>query len=403
MENSPTYCKLSHISLAIQNEGDVCVCNKNTESFKDGKWNKLYLHEAGLEKIWKSPTRKLIIASLDSGKRHSSCSACWNDEDSGIESTRQQFNAKFSDISESSNQPRILILKPTNTCNMGCRPCQPSTSTTLYQDFYQRDTELGTFSGTMAEYTKGFEKIRLGLSKNNLSVWDVYEQWLPGLHFVDIYGGEPMLAPAMWDRMIKSANEGKTQNTSIQFHTNGTIWNQEYINLLPKFKNVAIGFSIDSNDDEQLKYLRYKVDIEKLHRNLEKYINLSKEYGSISVKISFTVSIYNIWYADTIFKELTKLSVPVYINVVYGPEHYDMRHLPVPVKKQIINKLSESSGIPELDKLSKLLSNTVPGCDIYWPKFWKEVEIFDRIRNQSFAKTFPEYYEAIKPYLNAQS
>ena len=29
MTQSKTYCKLSHVSLAVQNKGDCCVCNKN--------------------------------------------------------------------------------------------------------------------------------------------------------------------------------------------------------------------------------------------------------------------------------------------------------------------------------------------------------------------------------------
>lgn len=389
---SPTYCKLSHISLAVQNEGDVCVCNKNTESFRDGKWNKLYLHQTDLKKIWSSPTRRLISASLDHGIRHESCRACWNDEDAGVQSIRQKFNLDLTDVEPIKTQPRILIIKPTNTCNMGCRPCHPSTSTSLYQDFYQLDKELKDFTGTFSEYTKQFESIRLGLGKNNLSVWDTFEEWLPGLHFVDIYGGEPMLAPAMWDRMISVVNKNKTQNTSIQFHTNGTIWNQQYVDILHKFKHVNIGVSIDSDIPSQLEYLRHGVDIEKLYQNLKKYIALSKEYSNISVFITFTVSIYNIWYADDILSALRKYSVPVTVNIVHGPDQYDFRHLPIPVKQQLITKLKNR-------KLTTLLSHTIPGCDIYWPQFCREMFALDRIRYQSFADTFPEYYQALAPYI----
>ena len=393
---SPTYCKLSHISLAIQNEGDVCVCNKNTQSFEDGRRTKLYLHEAGLEKMWASPTRKLLQAGLDNGRRLSSCQACWDDEDAGVPSTRQQFNLELKNVEPIKTQPRILIIKPSNTCNMACRMCQPGTSTSLYQDFYQRDIELKTFTGTFSEYTKQFETVRLGLGKNNLSVWDTFEEWLPKLHFLDIYGGEPMLAPAMWDRMIACADNDSVSDVSMQFHTNGTIWNQNYIDILPKFKHVQISISIDSHDQEQLSYIRYQVDVDKLYSNLKKYIELSNQHSSISVNICFTPSIYNIWYADEIHAGLSKFKLPITINPVYGPEQYDMRHLPIPVKNQIIEKLKKYK---KLNQLIKLLNQTIPGCDIYWPKFWKEVQILDRIRNQKFEQVFPAYYKAIEPFL----
>jgi sulfatase maturation enzyme AslB (radical SAM superfamily) len=276
--------------------------------------------------------------------------------------------------------------------------CQPSTSTSLYQDFYQRDIELKNFAGPFSEYTKQFETIRLGLGKNNLSVWDTFEEWLPNLHFLDMYGGEPMLAPAMWDRMVACANNDLVSKVSIQFHTNGTIWNQTYIDTLSKFKRVQIAISIDSHIPEQLSYIRHLVDVDKLYLNLKKYIELSRQHSNISVNICFTPNIYNIWYADEIYAGLSEFNLPISINPVYGPEQYDMRHLPIPVKNQIIKKL-EKNKKPNLLKLVKLLNHTIPGCDIYWPKFWKEAQILDRIRNQKFEQVFPEYYEAIKPFL----
>jgi len=395
-QDSTTYCKLAHVSLAVQNEGDVCVCNKNTQSFEDGKKNKLYLHEVGLERMWRSPTRKLIRAALDHGKRIPSCQSCWNDEDAGVESFRQIFNKKLKDVDQSDTQPQILILKPTNVCNLGCRMCQPSTSTTLYQDFYKLDTELKSFTGTFKEYTKKFETIRLGLGKQNIDIWETFKQWLPGFIFLDIYGGEPMLAPAMWDKMIDAANNDKVADTAIQFHTNGVIWNQSYIDILPKFKHVQIAISIDSNDTNQLEYIRHKVDVVALQENIEKYIELSNKYKNISVNICFTVSIYNIWYADAILDGLEKYGVPVFSNVVYGPDQYDFRHLPPEIKHQLIEKFKNNK---KCEKFISLLNHQIPGCDIWWPRFWEELHILDRVRDQSFAETFPEYYQAMLPYI----
>ena len=113
----------------------------------------------------------------------------------------------------------------------------------------------------------------------------------------------------------------------------------------------------------------------------------------------------NIWYIDKILEELDKLGLFVGINIVYGPEQYDFRHLPKPVKWAIKDKLKASplNSIAhykdQLQNLIALLDHVIPGCDFWWPKFWKEVEALDRIRDQRFADVFPEYYEAIKPHL----
>lgn len=395
-EDSPTYCKLAHVSLAVQNEGDVCVCNKNTQSFKDGKNNKLYLHEAGLERMWGSPTRRLMLAALDHGKRPISCQSCWDDEDAGIKSLRQSFNEKLADLKPLPSQPSILILKPTNTCNMSCRMCQPSTSTMLYQDYYQVEQQVNGYTGTFKDYIKRFETIRLGLGKQNDDIWSTFEQWLPALTVLDIYGGEPLLASAMWEKMIDVADRGQASEVSIQFHTNGTLWNDDYVRILPKFKHVQITVSIDSHIAEQLKYIRHRVDVDALYTNLARYIALSKEHSNISVNICFTVSVYNIWYADSILKELAKYGVMISTNIVYGPDQYDSRHLPAEIKNKLIQRFKDN---PDCEKLVSLLNFVVPGCDVWWPRLWKEIRVLDQIRKQSFAEVFPDYYQELLPYI----
>jgi hypothetical protein len=44
------------------------------------------------------------------------------------------------------------------------------------------------------------------------------------------------------------------------------------------------------------------------------------------------------------------------------------------------------------------MNSPINGCEIYWPKFCMETDKFDRIRNQSFAQIFPEWYSILQPY-----
>ena len=37
-----------------------------------------------------------------------------------------------------------------------------------------------------------------------------------------------------------------------------------------------------------------------------------------------------------------------------------------------------------------------------WNEFWREIKVRDKFRNESFAKTFPEYYNLIKDYINVE-
>ena len=398
MTTSKTYCKLSHVSLAVQNQGDCCVCNKNTSSISnDEHGTAMYLADVGLQAMWDSPSRTNIAKRLDQGEKVESCHACWDDEAAGVESFRMLFNRQLVDLVPMEDQPRILILKPSNVCNLGCRTCQPSTSSGLYQDFYKLETKQGTFTGDFKNYTAQFETIRDGFSARNLAMWDTFERWIPGLTFLDIYGGEPMLAPPMWERMIRAANEGKTANTGVRIHTNGTIWNQDYMDCLPKYKNVKIGISIDAVDHKHLGYVRHGVNVDRLTQHLKKYIALSKSHANISVYICFTVSIFNIWYLDSILKELSSYGVGVGVNVVYSPEQYDFRHLPQSIKDSLIERFSNYDGMykDQVNNVVRLLRRNIPGCNIYFPKFWRELQDLDAIRNESFKDVMPEYYEAL--------
>lgn len=387
---------MPHISLAMQNDGDVCVCNLNTASFKHNKTHEtIYIHKEGLQSAWNSYTRKTIATALDRGIRLPSCQACWDKEDAGVLSARQLHNATFKDVKANKDQPRILIIKPGNVCNLGCRMCNPATSTSLYNDFYKLDVERKSFSGSFKEYTNNFEIIRESFSKDNEKIWNTLNDWLSDLHYIDIYGGEPMLSPEIWKNLKHAVDNKLSQSISIQYHTNCTIWNDDYIDLLKNFKLVNVGISIDSDDPKQLEYIRHKSKFEEVIFNLKKYIELNNKFKNIKPSITLTVSIYNVYYLDSIIKGLKQFSIPVNLNFVHSPSHYDIRHLPITVKRHLIEKFSQDY---TLNKVVSILEQTIPGCDIEWPKWRKEVHLLDKIRNQSFQEVFPEWYSILKQF-----
>lgn len=390
--NPNTFCKLSHISLAVQNEGDICACHLSSESLKSNQTKEVIkIHVDGLDAAWNSFSRKIITTALDRGVKLPSCKQCWQTEESGRQSVRQIMNDVFKDVDISKEQPRVLIIKPGNVCNLGCRMCQPSTSTSLYQDFYNVDTERKSFNGNFKDYTKLFEDIRIGFRSDNDLIWGPINRWWSGLKFVDIYGGEPMLAPAFWDSAKNAVDQDVAKDIALQLHTNGTIWNEKYIDILTKFKSVELRISIDSHIKEHLEYIRHKADYDVVFGNLKRYIDLAKKHNTINLGITLTVTSYNVYYVDEALKNLEEYGLPIGVNLVAQPEHYDIRHLPVTVKNSLLTQVKHPT-------LKDALAHTIPGCDIQWPKFCEEVVILDRIRNQSFSDTFPEWYEILKPY-----
>ena len=392
MLKSDTSCVMPHIGLAIQNDGDFCACNINNWSFTNRQQQVLFADKNTLQEAWSSPTRKMLAAGLDHGKKIPSCGICTDLEASGKTSHRQLLNKRFTHVEPIPDQPRVIILKPGNVCNLACRMCNPATSTSWYQDGYKLAVAHDGFVGTQNEYTKKFETIRSAFDRDN-PIWETMEQWLPNLEFFDIYGGEPFLAPGVFKILKSIADAEKSSTISLQLHTNATIWNPEYLNTLTKYKSVHIGISVDSDVKEHLEYIRHPVNAELVIENIHRYKELSSKFPNITLYICVTVTPLNIFYLDKILQNLAQYGIPVSESFVTSPTEYDVRHIPMPVKKIIAEKLSHRSSTVNF------LMQTIPGCDVAWPKFWKITRELDHIRGQSVESTFPEFYELIKNYI----
>jgi pyruvate-formate lyase-activating enzyme len=389
MDQSKTHCVMPHKALALQNHGDFCVCNINDMSFETKTREVMYVHNTSLKNAWNSHTRKMISAALDRDRELPACSRCFDLEKSGSSSPRINFNEMFGSLPNIKTQPQIFVLKPGNTCNLACRMCNPATSSGWYKDAHQLAIKNEGFVGTAAEYSKTFEHIRNSFNRDNTEFWDTFVEWLPNIAFVDIYGGEPFLTPALFDALERVANAGQSHNTSLGLHTNATIFNPRYLEILSKFKSVKIGLSVDSDQHKELEYIRYPVDANVVFDNLEKFKQASTQYKTIDFKICITVIPLNVLHISRIKKNLNQY-FPTYTNIVTSPGEYDIRHIPLPVRKVIADRDSS---------IANFIMQTVPGCDILWPKFWKHTKDLDQLRGQSFEDTFPEFYELIKPYV----
>jgi len=388
---SETYCVMSHIGLAIQNEGTISPCNLTKYTYTtDG--GKKTIDSATITEFWNSKSRKEFISQLDNGIKHSACDVCWQRESIGEISARKTFNKSFEN--KNADQPSVIILKPGNTCNSACRTCIPETSTAWYSDAHKlqliKNPDL-----KFRDYVQKFENIKNSFKPNNPNFWPALQDWYRGLQFMDIYGGEPWLVPGLWNSLQYAVDNNFAKNISLQLHTNCSVWNEDYLNLLTHFKSVNIGLSIDSHIKTEFEYIRHKSDYDLIFANTHKFIDFISRHDNISCCISCTPSILNIWNIDDIVTNLEKIfNIKVgFTNIVHDPEIYDIRHLPREVKKYILNKLPERFNI-----LTEFMNSPIKGCEIYWPKFCLETERLDAIRNQNFSLTFPEWYEILKPY-----
>ena len=405
MDKSSTYCAMPHLGLALQNESDFCCCNTNKASWQDNKRETMYVYSHDIKLAYKNHTRKIIAASLDNGLQHPSCQMCWDTESVGNRSKRQDFNQLFGEVDPLPDQPRVLIIKPGNTCNFACRMCNPITSSAWYSDGYEIEKANLTSSSwyatekpaeqvaslTFNEYTKTFETVRNSFNQNNVEFWDTLKIWIENLVFIDIYGGEPFLISAMFDLLEHGIIIGASKNITLKIHTNASIFNERYLEILSQYKMVTFQVSIDAINASQLEYIRHKATFSSVIDNSKKFQEIINQHSNIRMLITYTVTPLNVFYIDDTIQELNKIfKLPISVNIVTTPE-YDIRHLPPPIKKYLINNLSEPNVI-------NFLKQSISGCDIEWPKFCQTTDKLDQLRGQSFAKTFPEWWNMLEPY-----
>ena len=404
MDQSSTYCVMPHMGMALQNHADVCCCNVNKDSWKDNRRDVIYMTSHPISTAFTSATRKIIAARLDNGIKHSGCRFCWDLEESGSVSPRQLFNDQFGDHVPMLDQPRVLIIKPGNTCNFACRMCNPMTSSTWYADGYelekndlvsttwypsdhQHDVSVMTFN----EYTRTFQDIRHSFHQNNTEFWHTLKGWLPNMVYIDIYGGEPFLIPAMFDLLQHGVEIGASNNIEINIHTNASIFNQAYLNTLAAYKKVSLHLSLDSEQPKHLEYIRHKASFEVLIDNCHRFKHFVSHHDNFGLSITNTITPLNVFYVDRTAAALqTMFDVPVEANLVTTPE-YDIRHLPVPVKQILLQQISNR-------RVAAFLQQTIPGCEIEWPRFCAVTDKLDQLRGQSFSQTFRDWWKILEPH-----
>jgi hypothetical protein len=167
--------------------------------------------------------------------------------------------------------------------------------------------------------------------------------------------------------------------------------NLNYLEILNHYRSVSFNVSIDSADPLQLEYIRHGAKFETVIENSKIFKNVFNGNKNVKMSITNTVTPLNVYYTNHTVSALHQiLDLPIGNNIVTTPE-YDIRHLPLPVKQFLIQNLDSQN-------IVNFLMQSIPGCDIEWPRFCRATDKLDQLRNQSFAKVFPDWWQMLEPH-----
>ncbi len=393
-QNKKTWCVNADHSLRFDNNGTATACcmMRHVERPTDrGKT----IHD-----LFNKPELVEAREALNNGIQHSACTLCWQEEDAGRESKRIRDNKIYvRDIENGITHEEVtsLELNLGNTCNIKCRTCGPTISTTWIKEWYDVYGDEARH-GNLSTYTKGLA-IYHDSYLDDSPFWDDIVTHLKTLHTMVFYGGEPLLSKKMWKVLEMAVELGYSKNISLHYNTNGTTWHGA-TEIWKDFKMVNLSFSIDGIG-EQFNYMRTPADWTKVTDTMQKAREFKKKYGNMYYGWCLTLSNLNIFYMKEVLDENFRKfkDFGVYLNLVHGPERFNINQMPNEYKDVVIKKLAsiptetyrQQHAVPGI---IEFLRNGVPDPK-NWEDFISNTKVHDKYRGQDYSKTFPEFAKII--------
>lgn len=398
-KNKHSWCVNAFHAMSANNDGSTKMCcmiksEYNTMSFFP---KKLFIGIKSIQENFNNSAAEKIRKNLLEGTRDSACTLCWQEEDAGRKSKRQRDNERyFHEIQWQDRKPYVGLAKFElnlgNNCNIKCRTCHPSISSTWMKEAYDLDHKD---SLSYKEYADGMKKYHKQYDEDS-PFWDDLAANLETIKQFDFYGGEPFLSKKMWEILRICVDKGYAKDIELHYNTNGTNWPKVIDDLWPHFKSINLSFSIDGVG-ETFEYMRFPAVWNEVKSNMEKAREYKKTYNNMHISWCITLSTINIFTlpetVDEYYKNYSDFGV--YLNLVHGPIHFNISKLPDTLKDSVIEKLKS---IPE-EYYS--IHQQLPGIigfiqngkydESVWNEFLETIKKHDTYRNQNFFETFNEY------------
>lgn len=382
------YCVNAEHGFCTRPTGMVvpCCISKQAINADDGKPANLSTHDA--EELWNSQYLRDLRSDLNAGIKHKNCQQCWDEEAAGYPSKRVRDNARWSqlDYVSAGATPKLLDLSLGNTCNLACRTCGTFASSRWYKESQRQQlnpaqrADLKILNDTI---TASYDE--------QANIWQFLDKALPNVLHIDFYGGEPMLVKRHWE-MLTAISDEQAKNISLHFNTNGTQWDDDYAEILKRFKAVIIDISIDGVRDK-FEYMRWPAQWPEVNENIQKFKQLAETNPQIQVGICITLSILNIWALPETVEYVRYLGIGCYLNLLFQPASMCLKNLPDNARDLVLEQLStveheQISSVREFIRTNNFDMNLRS-------ELFRTLQEHDTLRQQSFRTLYPELTEAL--------
>jgi len=360
-------------------------------------------NKSSIAEQWTDNKLEQLRQDFFDNKKSSICNRCWNEEDNNKQSLRLRLfdpvaqtsdyrfitpaliEQRVTDKNYLSAGPAVLTIKNGNICNAKCRSCHPNDS-----------SKWATDAKKLHNLTK--EPIYYNLYNKDVNWSDLQIEEIvklsDNLVRLELFGGEPTYNKKVLTILNRLVDSGASKNITLYINTNGSVNIPKRFPMISEFQNIELGVSLDGVG-EHFNYIRHGAIYNEVLENITsaqeffKKNNVKFWIDSIS-----TVSVLNVYYLPEL-KQAVREILPLdpFWNLLIDPAHLDIKNMPDPIKQKVISKLGDADDFKEL--VSVMQQPADPGR---WTQFLQITEQLDSMRNESFSKTFPEFYSIIKQF-----
>jgi sulfatase maturation enzyme AslB (radical SAM superfamily) len=326
------------------------------------------------------------------GKRSKECSACYQREDAGLPSSRQEQLERWTVDTNKQFNPVYLDIRLNNICNLKCRMCSSYFSSAIAQEEIEIYGRTAIVDGTLRNQQR----------KEALN--EIIE-FLPYAEKIYFAGGEPLLAPEHYEILERLVDCGNT-NLELFYNTNFTrlqFRDIDVLELWQKFSNITVGASIDAIGNVA-EYVRHGTVWSDIEKNIAR-LHLQCPY--VNFTVTSTVGLLNarsLMQLQKSWHQTKKLDISKFsLSVMTSPDHMTVSVLPVEYKTQLDLNISDhikwcrGHGAETLAMQWNNVLNYMWKHDSshYLTEFKRLTTTMDKHRKESFNIVFPEYQNLI--------
>jgi MoaA/NifB/PqqE/SkfB family radical SAM enzyme len=385
--HSKKTCTAPWSSLAINVDKTVSLCAHTFGEIQLGSWN-----THSLKDILNNYSSLKIRDEFQNKVKQDACKVCYTLEEIGQNSNRNDFIKNLPRNLDKREIPvsdiKALKIFLSNKCNLSCRTCSSYFSSSWNEDDKKLNRETQNFQ-TLSDSQLNEA---LELSKN--------------ISYLYLAGGEPLVHKETFLLLDNLSKNNKSCAVTINTNLSKlTYLDHSLLESAKDLDNIRVNLSIDGVGSRG-EYIRNKLNFTEFTNNISTVVK-----SNIKTSFVITISNLNIFYLDEILEYILDIvedkEFDIIFNFVNYPYHYDIRILPQKVKTliqaEIYSMMLKYRDHPKgklfIKNIHSIKEYLFQDCDkSNLTEFFKETELVDKIRSQSFAELFSDSFNILSRY-----